>query len=124
MFDDGLLQVLELDTETLGFDNELFKFVLEEIGFFGFGGGRALGDHGNGAWANFEQTGVDETGYDFVGGIGVDFEFPAERADGGKFVAGAELARDNGFGGGVDDLLVEREARGEVDVERDHVRVL
>jgi hypothetical protein len=121
MLGDGFLHVGEVDTETLGFDDEFFEFVVEEIGFFGFGGGGALGDNGSGAWTNFEEAGVDETGDDFVGRVGIDFELFAEDADGGKFVTGEELAGDDGFGGGVDNLLVDGGAGFEVHMEGDHV---
>jgi hypothetical protein len=117
---DSFLHVRKIDTEALGFDDEFLDLLAEEIGFFGFGGGGTLGDNGDGAGANFEEARVNEAGDDFVGGVGVDFELAAECADRGKFVTGAELTGDDGFRGGVDDLLVEGDAGLEIHVERDH----
>ncbi len=51
-------------------------------------------------------------------GVRIDFEFAAEDTDRRKIVARTESARDDGLGGSVDDLLVQRRARSEVDVER------
>ena len=120
MFCDGVLHILKIDAEALAFDDEFLELLPEKIGFFGFGGGRALGDKGSGAGTNFEKAGVNEAGDDFMGGVGIDFELSAESADGGKFVAGTELAGDDGFRGSVDDLLVDGSAGFEVHVERDH----
>ena len=54
-------------------------------------------------------------------GVRIDFEFAAEDTDRRKIVARTESARDDGFGGSVDDLLVQRRARSEIDVERNHL---
>ena len=120
MFFHGRLHVAQVDAEAFGLDDEFLEVLLEEFGFFGLGGGRRRGDDGHGAQADFEKAGVREAGDDFVGGVGIDFEVLAEGADGRKFVAGAELARDDGLGGGVDDLLIDGAAWFEVDVEREH----
>jgi hypothetical protein len=60
----------------------------------------------------------------FVGGVGVDFEFPAQGAHGGKGIARAELAGHHGFGGGVNHLLVDGAAGTEGDMKWEHARVL
>lgn len=120
MFGDGVLHILKIDTEALGFDDELLELVLEEIGFFGPGGGGPSRDNGSRTRTNLEETGVDEAGDNFVGGVGIDFEFAAESSDGWKLVSGAKLAANDGFGGGVDNLLVDGRTRGEIDVERNH----
>ena len=119
LFHSGL-QVAQFDAEAFGFDYQPFEVVLEEFGFFGLGGRRKRSDHRDGARANFEEAGFGEASDDFVGCVGIDFEVLAEGADGGKFVAGAELAGDDSLGCGVDDLLVDGAARFEVDVEREH----
>ena len=90
MFFHGGLHVAQFDTETLCFDDEFFKVLLKEFGFFGLGGGRRRGDDGHGAGADFEEAGFVEAGDDFVGGVGIDFEVLAEGSDRGKFVAGTE----------------------------------
>jgi hypothetical protein len=81
----------------------------------------ALGDYGDRAGSNFEETSVGETGDYFVGGVGIDFELFAEGAHGRKFVARTELAGDDGLGGGVDNLLVDKSARLEFHVKRNHL---
>lgn len=121
---DGFLNVLQVDTETLGFNNKLFEFVTEQIGFFRARGGGTNGDNWSGATANFEESGVDETGNDFVSRVGIDFEFAAESADRRKLVARAELAGDDGLSSSVDNLLVERGAGSEVHVKGQHLAVL
>jgi hypothetical protein len=120
---DGVKNVIQVDAETFGFHNELLEFVLEEIGFFGFSRGGALGDKRSGTRMDLEKSGVDEARDDLVSGVGIDFEFATEDADRRKIVAGTELAGDDGFRGSVDDLLVKRRARSKVDVERDHLGV-
>lgn len=118
---DCILDVAMVNAETFRFDYKLLDFVPEEIGFFGFGGGRALGDNGSGTGTDFEKAGVHKAGDDLVRCVGIDFEFAAEDADRRKIVAGTESAGDDGFRGSVDDSLVKRRARSEVDVERDHL---
>ena len=57
-------------------------------------------------------------------GVRIDFELAAEDANRRKIVTRTELARNDGLGGNVDDLLVQRRARSKVDVEGDHLSVL
>jgi len=121
VFGDGFLHVLKIDAEALAFDDEFLELLFEEIGSFGFGGGRALGDNGDRAGANFEEASIGETGDYFVGGVGIDLELSAEGADGRKFVPGTELAGDNGLGGGVNNLLVDGSAGLELYVKRNHL---
>ena len=61
---------------------------------------------------------------DFMRGVGIDFQFPAESTHGGKSVAGTQLSGHHGFFGGVDDLFVDGGARPEVDVERNQARTI
>jgi hypothetical protein len=110
VFGDGFLHVLKIDAEALAFDDEFLELLFEEIGSFGFRGRRALGNNGDRARANFEEARVGETGDYFVGGVGINLELSAEGADGREFVTGTELARDDGFGGSVDNLLVDGSA--------------
>ena len=112
--------VAELDAETFGFDNKLLDFVLQEIRFLGFAGGGKLSDNRSRTEADFKTAGVDKAGHDLVRCVGIDFEFTAEDADRRKIVAGTKPTGDDGFCGGVDNLLVKRRTGSEVDVERDH----
>jgi len=120
MFDDGFLHLMEINAEAFALDDELLELALEQICFFNFGNGRAFGDNRDRAWTNFEEAGIDETGNYLVGGVGVDFELSTESADGRKFVARTELARDDGFGGGVNDLLIDGCSWPEVHMKRNH----
>ena len=120
MLAESFVYIVEIDAEALGFDDELFELLLKELGFLSFGGGGSRGDDGRGSGADFEEAGVNEAGDDFVRSVGINFELARERTNGGEFVARAELAGDDGFGGGVDDLLVDGGARAEVDAEGEH----
>jgi len=121
VFGDGFLHVLKTDAEALALDDKFLELLFEKIGSFGLGGGRALGDNGHRARANFEEAGVGETGDYFVGGVGIDFELFTEGADGRKFVPGTELAGDDGLGGSIDNLLVDRSAGLELHVKQNHL---
>ena len=121
MFGDGFLHVLKIDAEAFTFDDQFLELLFEEICSFGFGRGRALGDNGHRTGANFEETGVGKTGDYFVRGVGIDLELFAEGTDGREFVTGTELARDDGFGGSVDNLLVDGSAGLELHVKRNHL---
>ncbi len=67
---DGFLHVGNINAKAFGFDDEFPDLLAEEIGFSGFSGSGTPGDNGDGAGANLEEAGIDETGNDFVGGIG------------------------------------------------------
>jgi hypothetical protein len=121
---EGVGDVVEAHAEAFGFDDELFEFTVEEQGTLGRGGLARKGDDGAGAGENFEEAFVEELRDDFVGGVGIDFEFGAEGTDGGEWVAGAELSGDQGAFRGVDDLLVEGGAGSEVDAKGDHFRCI
>ena len=120
MSGDGPMDIVKFNAETFRFDNKLFDFVLEEVGFLVFCRGRAIGNNRSGALTDFQQARIDEAGYDLVRGVRIDFEFAAEDADRRKIVTRTESATHDGFGGSVDDLLVQRRARSELDVERNH----
>ena len=53
--------------------------------------------------------------------VGIDAILGAERADGGKGVAGLELSGDDRLARGVEHLLIDRHACFEVDREEPHV---
>ena len=79
-----------------------------------------LGDNGANAGTHFEQPLINQVGHHFGGGVGIDFEFLAERADRGKGIAGAQLAGDHRLLRRVDDLVEEGDAGAKRDLERDH----
>ena len=120
MFGDGFLHPRKIDAEALALDDKFLELLFEKIGSFGLGGGRALGDNGNRARANVEEAGVGKAGNYFVRGVGIDFELSAEGANGGKFIPGTELPGYYGFGGSVDNLLIDGQAGLELHVKRNH----
>ena len=124
LFADGILDVVELDAKTFGFDNKLLDLVLQEIRFLGFAGGGTLSDNRSRTGTDFKKAGVDKARDDLVRCVGIDFELTAEDADRRKIVAGTQPTGDDGFCCGVDNLLVKRRTGSEVDVERDHRCVL
>jgi hypothetical protein len=121
MFGDGFLHLMEINAEALALDDELLELAFKEIGLFSFADGRALGDNRDRAGTNFEEACIDETGDYLVGGVGIDFELSTESADGREFVARTELARDDGLGGGVNNLLIDGCSGPEVHIKRNHV---
>lgn len=124
MLAEGVLHIFQGEAQLFCFDDELFQLALEEAGAFGGGGWARRGDDGSGADARFEKAFGHKLGDDFVGGVGVDFEFFAEGADGGEWFVGAELPGDDGAFDGIDDLLEEGSAGAQGDPERDHLCVL
>jgi len=118
---EGVEHLIEFNAHVLGFDDDLFDLVAEELSALFAAGIGQDGDDGADAGASFKQAFVDEVSDDLVGGVGIDFEFLAERAHGRKGIAGAELAADHGFFGCVDDLLEERDAGAVWNAEGDHV---
>ena len=114
-------EIVVFDAEALGFYDQLFDLLAEELGALLAAGVGEGGDYGADAGMGFEQAFSDEVGDDLMGGGGVDLEVFAEGADGGDWVSGAELAGDHGLLGGVDDLLEEGDADAEWDAEGNHV---
>ena len=121
---DSVDEFFEFDAKFACLDHEFFNLAAQQLGAFGFGGFRGFGDDGANSSAVFQQAFSQQLRDDLVRGVGIDFEFFAERADGGERVAGSHLARDHGLLGGVDHLLKERDARPELDTEGDHKGVL
>jgi hypothetical protein len=105
------------NAETLGFDDELLDLAAEELGALFAGGVGTGGDDVADAGASFEEAVADQLRDDLVGGVGINLELAAEGANGGKGVAGKELAGDHRLLRGVDDLLEERDAGPELDTE-------
>ena len=66
MSGDSSLDIVKFNVETLRFDNKLFDFVLEEVGFLVFCRGRAIGNNRSGTLTDFQQAHIDQAGYDLV----------------------------------------------------------
>jgi len=108
VFCQSFVHVIEIDSEPFSFNYELFNLITEKLGLFDLRGGRTRSNDGSGARTDFKKARVDETADDFMSRIGVDFELAAKGANGRKFVAGTELARNDRFRGCVGNLLVDR----------------
>lgn len=98
--------------------------MTEEPRAFGGSRFRQFRDDGADSGTGFKQAGRDQVRDYFVSGVGIDFEFFAEETNGGEWISGTQLSGNDGFGSGVDNLLVKGDAGPEVDAERDHRCVL
>jgi len=112
--------VLHCDAKLLGFHDKFFDLTAQQLGAFRTSSLGQSGYDGADSGLGFEQAGGDKRGHYFVSGVGIDFEFLAESPHRGKRIATANLAGDDGFLGGVDDLLVDGDAGPEVDAEGNH----
>ena len=106
MLADGVEKVLASEAQFPGLDHEAFNFVAEEGAELLLRGRRSVRDHRADAGLDCEETLLGEGRDDFLGRVGVDAQFLAEDADGGKIIAGFESAADGRLLHGVHDLLV------------------
>ena len=81
MAGDGGEHLFAADAEALGFYDELFDLVAEEVGALLAAGVGRHGDDGADAGAGFKQALADQVSDDLVCGVGIDLEFFAEGAD-------------------------------------------
>jgi len=94
--------------------------VQKQLGAFARRGRGQLGNQRAASRVHFQQPIGDELRHHLMSGVGVDFQFLAEGADGRKTVAGPHLARDDRLLGRVHDLLVDRYAGLKSQPEGDH----
>src|SRR6185295_19667274 len=69
---------------------------------------------------DFDETFLNQLRDDFVRRVGIDLERLAQRPDRREGLAGKHLPRDDGFLGGVDHLLGNRNAGLKGEAGRDH----
>src|SRR2546430_1259263 len=106
----GVDEIRDVETETLGFHDEAINLIGELIGAggaaSGAGGWLPRGHGGADARTHFEQPTLDERRHHLLRGVRVDLQLLTERADGREAVAGSELPGDDRFGDGEDHLVV------------------
>jgi hypothetical protein len=116
----GFDNVVHFNSKTSGLYHQSLNLLLKEPCLLPATDFRTRRDDGAYAWANFEKTAPNQDGNYLVSCIGIDLELLAESADGREGVTRAEAARDHGFSGGVNDLLVEFTTGLKLDVEGNH----
>ena len=113
--------LVQIESELLGLDYELFQLFRQQIAPFGRSRGDTLGNERPKTGAHLDQSlGHELTNY-LMSRIRVDLQFLAKRADGRKRLPRTKLSGDDGLFRGIDDLLVERDTGLEREAERDHV---
>jgi hypothetical protein len=70
--------VIEVNRQPLGFDDEFFDLRAQKICALRSGGARKLCDHSSYAWAGFEKAIIEQLGNDLMGSVGIDLEFARE----------------------------------------------
>ena len=80
--------IVEIDGETFGFDDELFDLLPEKVGTLRGGGAGELGDDSADAGMGFEKSVVQQLGDDFVCGVGIDLQVAGQSSDGWKGFSG------------------------------------
>jgi hypothetical protein len=116
----GFDNVVHFNSKTAGLYHQSLNLLLKEPCLLPATDFPTRRDDGAYAWANFEKTAPNQDGNYLMSCIGIDLELLAESADGREGVTWAEAARDHGFSGGVNDLLVEFTTGLKLDVEGNH----
>ena len=111
---------LQVYAEFFGLDHKLLDLLPKQFRSLRLRSLRKLGDHRSNSREALEQTIREEPGHHLVRGVGIDLEFLTKKTNRGKRISRAELSRNDRFLRGIHDLLVQRNARPEVDAERNH----
>ena len=106
MLADGLNEIVAVEVEFSGLDDDAFHFIVEQKAELLFGGGAGVGDHRADAGLNHQQSLVGQSSDCFLGGIGIDAQLLAEHADGWKFISRFERSCDDRLFDGVHHLVV------------------
>ena len=117
-------KVCQRQTCVPGFAPRLFRVFFEDHALYGAARIAGFGDDCADPRTDDEQVALDQGRDDFVRCIRVDFQFLAQRTNGGKRVAGLKLAADGRPRDRVDHLLRYQGTRAERDRERQHRSVL
>ena len=120
MISDSLGDVFQIQAELLGLDHQLLEFRSQQTAAFGGSGRGGSGYDCADAWQDFQHPLGHQLRNYFMRRVGVDLQFPAKSTDRGKGVAGPHLARDHRLLGGIDHLLINRDAGLKCEAERDH----
>lgn len=121
MFLNGVDDILNFESDALGFDGELLHFALQQVLALAC---TRLGDRRyDGAYAgpHFEPPALNQVLDNFVRRIGMNPELGGEESHGRKRLAGPQFAADRGFLGGENKLVKDGFTRAEGDAEQCHM---
>jgi len=107
MVGDGLGDVVQIQAQFLGLDNELFQLSSQQPSAFGGGGRGGRGHDGTDARQDFQHPLGHQLRDDFVSRVGIDPQLLTQRTDRREGVARPHLASDYGLLGGIDYLLID-----------------
>jgi hypothetical protein len=105
MFLNGFDDILNFESDALGFDGELLHFALQQVLALAW---TRLGDpryDGPYAGPHFEPTALNQVLDNFVRRIGMNLELRGEESHGRERLAGPQLAADGGLLGGENKLV-------------------
>jgi hypothetical protein len=120
MLSDRRCNIIEGQTQSLGFDYELLQFLLEQVAALGGSRAHALRHYCADSGMNFEYAFRHQVRDHLMSCIGIDLQSLAEFSHGRKHVADAHLAGDHGLLSGIHDLLVKRDTWFERYTEWNH----
>lgn len=102
-------------------DHELFDFLIQEGGLFGFARRRGRCDHGADAGPRFEPAFGDQMLHHLMGGVRMDLEIGRKGAHRGERLPRLEFAADERFDRREDDLIEKRLSRLEGEIDKRHM---
>ena len=121
MFLNGFDDILNFESDALGFDGELLHFALQQVLALAC---TRLGDrrnHGAYAGPHFEPAGLNQVLDNLVRRIGMNLELAGEESHGRKRLAGAQFAADRSFLGGENELVKDGFTGPQGEVEQCHM---
>ena len=117
----GFDDILNFESDALGFDRELLHFVLQQVLALAC---TRLGDRRNdGPYSgpHFEPAALNQVLDNFMRRIGMNPELGGEESHGRKRLAGAQFAADGGFLGRENKLVKDRFTGPEGEAEQCHM---
>ena len=121
MFLNGFDDVVDFESDALGYDGELLHFTLQQDLALAR---TRLGDRRNdGPYAgpHFEPAALNQVLHNFVRRIGMNPELGGEETHGRKRLTGPQFAADGGFFGGENKLVKDGFAGPEGEMEQCHM---
>lgn len=107
---DSVSNIVQFQAEFFGLNDQLFQFGVQQASAFRRSGRGRLGYDGSDAWQNCQHALSHQLGDYFMRRVGIDPELFAERAYRGERIARTHLSRNNGLFGGINHLLINRDA--------------
>ena len=105
---DGFHDVVDIETHTFGFHNQLLHFLHQKPLPIGCRSCRWFCHRGSDARTRFQPTFLDQVLNDAVRSIRVDLELGGKSPDRRECLPGGEFAANERFLSGVDDLIEYR----------------